>query len=473
MDHVDKGEATSLPELGSVDSESAGRARTPGRWAGDGTGGASAGKTTDSSIGSSSVMAHEDDDEVSCISMSSNQSTTGNKNAITTTVTNAVLEAAPAMALGQREGSNGAPGGDRVVESEAGFAVTQASTGGVAEEVRNFSDEPAADGKVGVVDVNTASRIPSTPALLDAKPQRTNATLPARGRFGRAHKAEESNSEARRRFWNGVKPAGTNSLLLLPPGKGVPGLSMGPLRAAMKFKKKANVIQAKSIMTKYIVDPRSPRMQFWKNWMLVNIMFTVLVTPWRISFQCPPRAFGLVLAGIVNISFIVDTVLHFFTAVVTESGLLTERREIARRYVRSWFFLDLVTSVPYTTLLRNVIPSSLGVMAPMRGLRLLKLLKVVKVYAMHYEVSPVAMSIGKTLVTVILAAHLLSCFWFWVHCYDALQEGVPKEWKQCGLPTSVGSQYLSSFYFIIYTMMTVGYGDQHADPSSKKARKRP
>lgn len=39
-----------------------------------------------------------------------------------------------------------------------------------------------------------------------------------------------------------------------------------------------------------------------------------------------------------------------------------------------------------------------------------------------WQVSPVAMSIGKTLVTVILAAHLLSCFWFWVHCYDALQE---------------------------------------------------
>lgn len=31
------------------------------------------------------------------------------------------------------------------------------------------------------------------------------------------------------------------------------------------------------------------------------------------------------------------------------------------------------------------------------------------------------MSIGKTLVTVILAAHLLSCLWFWVHCFDALE----------------------------------------------------
>lgn len=39
-----------------------------------------------------------------------------------------------------------------------------------------------------------------------------------------------------------------------------------------------------------------------------------------------------------------------------------------------------------------------------------------------WQVSPVAISIGKTLVTVILAAHLLSCLWFWVSCHDALVE---------------------------------------------------
>lgn len=50
------------------------------------------------------------------------------------------------------------------------------------------------------------------------------------------------------------------------------------------------------------------------------------------------------------------------------------------------------------------------------------------------------------------------------------QQGVETQWKQCGSPTSVASQYLSSFYFIIYTMMTVGYGDQSANPSDKKAR---
>lgn len=50
----------------------------------------------------------------------------------------------------------------------------------------------------------------------------------------------------------------------------------------------------------------------------------------------------------------------------------------------------------------------------------------------------------------------------------AAQQGYPKPWKQCGHPTSTASQYLSSFYFIIYTMMTVGYGDQSAEATSKK-----
>lgn len=212
---------------------------------------------------------------------------------------------------------------------------------------------------------------------------------PQRERFLRTHRihTEASKTEARGRFWDGLKPARSNSTVLNPQGAGSPGISMVTLRAIMKLKKKASVIQAKTEMNKYIMDPRTRRMQYWKNWMLMNIMFTVLVTPWRISFQLPITALGLVLAGIVNISFIVDTVLHFFLAVETEAGLLTDRTEIARRYVKSWFFLDLLTCVPYTTVLRNAIPASMRVLAPMRGLRLLKLLKVVKVYTVHYEVS--------------------------------------------------------------------------------------
>lgn len=52
--------------------------------------------------------------------------------------------------------------------------------------------------------------------------------------------------------------------------------------------------------------------------------------------------------------------------------------------------------------------------------------------------------------------------------FRSILKNAPKPWEQCGWAHSSASQYLSSFYFIIYTIMTVGYGDQSADASSKK-----
>lgn len=162
---------------------------------------------------------------------------------------------------------------------------------------------------------------------------------------------------------------------------------MATLRAAIKLKKKAEVIHAKSELSGYILDPRSLRMRYWKNWMLVNIMYTVLMVPGQISFHSEPGAFLLTLSWIANVSFIIDTVLHFFTAVPMESGLVTDRGFISRRYIFTWFLLDVVSCFPVTTLLRHRVSPSLKVLAPLRGLRLLGLLKVVKVYALHYEVT--------------------------------------------------------------------------------------
>lgn len=220
--------------------------------------------------------------------------------------------------------------------------------------------------------------------------RRSSNLFAARGRFRRQRtsEAEESDADKKAMFWAGVKPTRANSSPFLAVRKsGGPGsLSMATVRAAIKLKKRANDIHAKSILSAYIYDPRSRRMTMWKNWMLVNIMYTVLVVPWRISFHSDAGILGLMLSGIVNVSFVVDTVLHFFTAVPTEAGLIIDRKLIIRRYLSTWFLLDLVTCLPVTTLLRGTVSASMRVIAPLRGVRLLSLLKVVKVYAMHYEV---------------------------------------------------------------------------------------
>lgn len=239
--------------------------------------------------------------------------------------------------------------------------------------------------------------------------QNNDGEFATRGRFRRSRGVVpvESLQESRERFWTGVKlaqagpvelPSETRESLvarakptrqkskLLPTLTGSNRITMATVRAAIKLKQKANVIQAKSVLNWSILDPRSPRMRSWKNWMFMNIMYTVLVVPWRISFNLPAQAFGLTLSAIANVSFVIDTVLHFFTAVETESGLVTDHVVILRRYLSSWFIIDFVTCLPYTTLLRDSIPASMTVLTPLRGLRLLSLLKVAKVYAMHYEV---------------------------------------------------------------------------------------
>lgn len=261
-----------------------------------------------------------------------------------------------------------------------------------------------------------ATAIPPVPISVSGVPttkatslQSTDGEFATRGRFRRSYSVVpvESPLESRERFWTGVKlaqkgpvelPSETRESFaaavkparkksnLLPTLAGSNRVSMATVRAAIKLKKKANAIQAKSVLSWSILDPRSPRMRSWKNWMFMNIMYTVLVVPWRISFNLPAQAFGLTLSAIANVSFVVDTVLHFFTAVETESGLVTDHAVILRRYLSSWFIIDLVTCLPYTTLLRDVIPASMRVLTPLRGLRLLSLLKVAKVYAMHYEV---------------------------------------------------------------------------------------
>lgn len=221
--------------------------------------------------------------------------------------------------------------------------------------------------------------------------RRTSNLFAARNRFRRQQTSykDESDASKEARFWAGVRPMRQNSTVGLGIGgpAGTGALTMATLRAAIKLKKRAVDFKAKSTLSAYILDPRSPRMLSWKNWMFVNIMYTVLVVPWRISFLSDAGPFALACNVIVNVSFVIDTVLHFFTAIPTESGLMTDRKVIIRRYLSTWFVLDLVTCLPLTTLLRDRVYPSLRVLTPMRAVRLMSLLKVVKVYAMHYEVS--------------------------------------------------------------------------------------
>lgn len=60
-----------------------------------------------------------------------------------------------------------------------------------------------------------------------------------------------------------------------------------------------------------------------------------------------------------DVVFVLDVVLNFHTAFIRNHTLITDKGEIARGYLRSWFLIDAVGSIPWT-LMMFVVKYALG-----------------------------------------------------------------------------------------------------------------
>jgi len=85
--------------------------------------------------------------------------------------------------------------------------------------------------------------------------------------------------------------------------------------------------------------------------MLLLIFFLSVTVPFRISFEDSPTYNWIMLDITIEALFIIDVVLNFFTAFEDENGeLVVTREKIAKSYLKSWFFIDLVSSIPLSAI---------------------------------------------------------------------------------------------------------------------------
>ncbi len=110
------------------------------------------------------------------------------------------------------------------------------------------------------------------------------------------------------------------------------------------------------------------------------------------------------------------------------------------RYLKSWFWVDLLSAIPFI-----FIPS-------LSGFSILILLKLVKVgYTLYsnYQrevVMPYLFILGYFLFLICMTAHLLSCGWIALTYDESLLEDTT-------------TTYIKALYWSITTLTTVGYGD--------------
>eukprot|EP00603_Paraphysomonas_imperforata_P015122 CAMPEP_0114457472 /NCGR_PEP_ID=MMETSP0104-20121206/4180_1 /TAXON_ID=37642 ORGANISM="Paraphysomonas imperforata, Strain PA2" /NCGR_SAMPLE_ID=MMETSP0104 /ASSEMBLY_ACC=CAM_ASM_000202 /LENGTH=1284 /DNA_ID=CAMNT_0001630019 /DNA_START=112 /DNA_END=3966 /DNA_ORIENTATION=+ len=246
----------------------------------------------------------------------------------------------------------------------------------------------------------------------------------------------------------------------------------------------------------YIYQQETTR-QMWKRWIInphcqnkvlfdlvimVMVVTSSLTVPYRMGFDITNSPTWSAVDGVTEVFFCFDLILAFFTAYeYKDSSLDTSLKNIAWRYIRSWFLIDLVSAVPFYRITAG--ESSLGIVARLlktlklgrlfrlfkvfKFARILKLLEISNMDFMPNEFIAIQNSFGmmfKLLLFLGFTTHIIACIFSWISIDNSGQT-----WAS-DIPgiRNTFERYIAALYWTYATMATVGYGDIHARNDSER-----
>ena len=180
----------------------------------------------------------------------------------------------------------------------------------------------------------------------------------------------------------------------------------------------------------------------------------------------------------VDIIFAVDILVNFLTAYYDPDSnkIITELRLIALRYLKGYFFVDVLAILPFSYIIFAsplLITSNLGTLSRLsklgKFLTALTLTKALKAFKLHqflmkletkYFIIHRGMSrFLKIMMLVLLTAHFAGCFWYLVGISggDNYSRGWVHRLEYDNKTTF--EQYVASLYWSFTTLGTIGYGD--------------
>lgn len=157
----------------------------------------------------------------------------------------------------------------------------------------------------------------------------------------------------------------------------------------------------------FLLMPRSPYLVTWRILMVVLVIVTVVISPLDMAYAYASFFKDIKwLMKLIDALFIVDMAVTFNVAQVHHGRLVTNRRQIAKTYLRTWFVPDLLINFPWDLVFNeNGKYRKIAKMLKLpKALRVTRLLRVAGEQA-HY------LGTVATICGILLAGHYLACLW--------------------------------------------------------------
>ncbi|NXV15241.1 KCNH1 protein, partial [Cepphus grylle] len=249
----------------------------------------------------------------------------------------------------------------------------------------------------------------------------------------------------------------------------------------------------------------------WDWIILILTFYTAILVPYNVSFKTKQNNVAwLVVDSIVDVIFLVDIVLNFHTTFVGPAGeVISDPKLIRMNYLKTWFVIDLLSCLPYDVInaFENVdevilkygyhvivfcvFPFALplhtecseGISSLFSSLKVVRLLRLGRVARKLDHYIEYGAAVLVLLVCVFgLAAHWLACIWYSIGDYEVIDEdtntirteswlyqlgmsiGTPYRFNTSGFGKWEGgpskdSVYISSLYFTMTSLTSVGFGN--------------
>jgi len=155
----------------------------------------------------------------------------------------------------------------------------------------------------------------------------------------------------------------------------------------------------------WIIHPDSTFFRIWDGFCVPGaVMYTTIMVPVLLSFSVEQTGFT-VISRFLDLFFLANIVVSFRTAYWESMLLQCDIQMIVRRYLQSWFWVDLVSTIPW-----DLILSILDVASLARLLRLLRLLRFSKLA--FAATGNATVRLLQLALYVLVLGHLLGCLWW-------------------------------------------------------------